>query len=62
MKARYSLTLIITGLAALMLSVVLLIVMVIHLIAPSFALSFLAYLSSSVGLIMGLTGIIRQSW
>jgi len=34
--------------------------MVIRLIAPSFLLSFLAYAACSIGLILGLVGIIQR--
>lgn len=60
MKAIDPLKLITVGLALLLLGFLLLLFTVIQLIDPSFGLSFLAYAACSVGLILGLIGIVRR--
>ena len=60
MKTINPVKLIVVGLAFLLVGFLLLFFMVIRLIAPSFALSFLAYIACSIGLILGLAGIIQR--
>lgn len=60
MKTLNPVKLIIVGLAFLLAGFLLLFSMVLWLITPSFALSFLAYTACSVGLILGLVGIIQS--
>ncbi|MBI4187885.1 MAG: hypothetical protein HY529_01630 [Chloroflexi bacterium] len=60
MKAISPLKLIFLGAALILGGFLLLLFMVIRLISPSFILSFLAYALYSVGLIVGLIGIIWQ--
>lgn len=60
MKTPNPVKLIAAGLAFLLVGFLLLFFMVIRLIAPSFALSFLAYTVCSVGLILGLVGVIQR--
>lgn len=62
MKARNPLRLIGAGLALLLFGFLLLLCMVIRLIDPAFALSFLAYAACSIGLILGLIGVIQRGW
>ncbi len=60
MKAGNPLTLIAIGLALVLLGFLLMLFMVVRLVVPSFGLSFLAYAVSSVGLIMGLIGVVQR--
>ncbi len=60
MKTLNPAKLIVVGLAFLLVGFLLLFFMVIRLITPSFALSFLAYTACSIGLILGLVGIIQR--
>ncbi len=60
MKTLNPVKLIILGLAFILAGFLLLFFMVIWLITPSFTLSFLAYTACSIGLILGLVGIIQR--
>ena len=62
MKTPNPLKLIVVGLAFLLAGFLLLFFMVIRLIDPSFALSFLAYAACSIGLVLGLVGVIQRGW
>lgn len=60
MKTLNPVKLIVVGLAFLLVGFLLLFFMVIRLIAPSFALSFLAYTACFIGLTLGLIGVIQR--
>ncbi len=60
MKSMQSLKLIIGGLSLLMVGFILLLSMVIRLISPGFAPNLLSYIACSIGLIMGLIGIVQR--
>lgn len=60
MKIINPVKLIVAGLVFILVGFLLLFFMVIRLIAPSFALSFLAYTACSIGLVLGLAGIIQR--
>lgn len=61
MREISPLKLIIIGFALLLLGFLATFAMVIQLVEPGFALSFLAYASSFVGLMLGLVGVARYS-
>jgi len=50
------------GLGLLLIGFILPLLMVIRLLRPSFALSFLAHASSFIGLVLGLVGLIQTRW
>ncbi|MBI2980017.1 MAG: hypothetical protein HYY41_04215 [Chloroflexi bacterium] len=60
MRKINPLILIAAGFALLLLGFLMLFLMVIRLVPPSFGLSFLAYLAGSTGLIIGLIGVVRR--
>ncbi len=60
MKILNPVKLIVVGLVFLLVGFLLIFSMVLWLITPSFALSFLAYTACSIGLILGLIGIIQR--